>query len=293
MALQKQHYNNLKAYLATSPPRGANARRGRVVLQHAGLVGKAASPHKPLGLRTRPLPHRQTTFCLSPKCWGQVEILPQLLRLEPPTTSNLQNFVVQFPILQSDSSIDICSLSRHRQTQHLPHLGKFIGNFSYPRLKFIGCHSGSLLSHHNALLSVGHSPQATPHSNYYISQLTPPSGEVLSILKSRCHKLSNAYGLTLVTPSLCGWEVFLTHKALIHTRITSALSPMTPQVSGVTPGVPLVPMMSRAILMERCMIVDYHLKCIYNHYSNKFPMLSIGSHKVIHILKLSPKSQNL
>jgi hypothetical protein len=50
---------------------------------HTGLairprVGSATPPHpyKPLGLLAGPLPHRQETFCLSTKSWGQVDIFP-------------------------------------------------------------------------------------------------------------------------------------------------------------------------------------------------------------------------
>jgi hypothetical protein len=40
--------------------------------------GEATPPHpyKPLGLLAGPLPHRQETFCLSTKTWGQVDIFP-------------------------------------------------------------------------------------------------------------------------------------------------------------------------------------------------------------------------
>ena len=60
----------------------------------------------------------------------------------------------------------------------------------------------------------------------------------LSIIECRCHKLLIAHGLTLVTPRLSGWEVFSTPGAPTHTRITWALSPMVPQVPGVTAGPP-------------------------------------------------------
>ena len=33
-------------------------------------------PYKPLGLLAGSLPHRQETFCLSTKSWGQVDIIP-------------------------------------------------------------------------------------------------------------------------------------------------------------------------------------------------------------------------
>ena len=63
----------------------------------------------------------------------------------------------------------------------------------------------------------------------------------MSILESPRHELRIAYGLTLVHPSLRGWEAFPTPGALAHTRITWALSPTAPQVPGVTPGSPLCP----------------------------------------------------
>ena len=63
----------------------------------------------------------------------------------------------------------------------------------------------------------------------------------LSILESLRHKLPIAHGLTLMTPRLRGWEAFSTPGALTHTSITWALSPMAPQVPGVTPRSPLCP----------------------------------------------------
>ena len=64
---------------------------------------------------------------------------------------------------------------------------------------------------------------------------------VLSILESTRHKLRIAYGLTLVTPSLRGWEAFPTLGALIHIMIVWALSPTALQVSGVNLGSSLCP----------------------------------------------------
>ena len=84
----------------------------------------------------------------------------------------------------------------------------------------------------------GHCPRTMPHSNCHITQLTPPIEVFLSILESACHKLCIAHGLTLVTPSLCGWEAFPMPKARTHTRITWALSTTAPQVMGVTLGCP-------------------------------------------------------
>ena len=62
----------------------------------------------------------------------------------------------------------------------------------------------------------------------------------LSILEFARHEQRIAHG-PLMTPSLRGWEVFPTHGALAHTRITWALPPPAPQVSGVIPGSPLCP----------------------------------------------------
>jgi hypothetical protein len=61
----------------------------------------------------------------------------------------------------------------------------------------------------------------------------------LSILESSRHELRIAHGLSVMTPSLRGWEAFPTPGALTHTRITWAFSPPAPQVPGVTPGSPL------------------------------------------------------
>jgi hypothetical protein len=57
------------------PPHWANAYGGLAVQPR---VGEATPPHpyKRLGLLAGPLPHRQETFCLSTKNWGQVDIFP-------------------------------------------------------------------------------------------------------------------------------------------------------------------------------------------------------------------------
>ena len=57
------------------PSHWVNAHEGRVVRPR---VGSATShhPYKPLGLLAGSLPHRQETFCLSSKSWGQVNISP-------------------------------------------------------------------------------------------------------------------------------------------------------------------------------------------------------------------------
>ena len=60
-------------YKATMPSHWANAHRGHAIQPP---VDEATSPHpyQPLGLLTRPLPHRQESFCFSTKSWGQVDI---------------------------------------------------------------------------------------------------------------------------------------------------------------------------------------------------------------------------
>jgi len=52
--------------------------------------------------------------------------------------------------------------------------------------------------------------------------------------------------------STCGWEAFPTPGALTHIRITWVFSPSAPQSPECHSGVPLVPMVFRAFLMERC-----------------------------------------
>ena len=49
-----------------------------------------------------------------------------------------------------------------------------------------------------------------PHSNCHISKLTVPIEVLLNILESSRHDLRITHGFTLMTPSFCGWEVFLT-----------------------------------------------------------------------------------
>src|ERR1700738_3418976 len=87
----------------------------------------------------------------------------------------------------------------------------------------------------------GRCPGTAPHSNGHNSELTPPIEVILSILELPRHELRIADGLTLMPPSLRGWEAFPTPGALTHTRITWALSPTVPRVPGVTPGSPLCP----------------------------------------------------
>ena len=80
-----------------------------------------------------------------------------------------------------------------------------------------------------------------PHSNCHISYLTLPIGKFLIILECGRHKLYIAHGITLVTSTLQGWEVFSMPGTLTYNRITLALSPMAAQVPDVTPGSPLGP----------------------------------------------------
>jgi hypothetical protein len=66
------------------PSHWANAHEGLAVRPR---VGEATPPYpyKPLGLLAGPLPHRQETFCLSTKSWGQVDIFLYPLGLEAPS----------------------------------------------------------------------------------------------------------------------------------------------------------------------------------------------------------------
>lgn len=59
-------------------------------------------------------------------------------------------------------------------------------------------------------------------------KLILPIEMFLSILEFSRHKLRIAHGLTLVSPSLCGWETFPMPRALTHTRITWAPSLTVP-----------------------------------------------------------------
>ena len=83
-------------------------------------------------------------------------------------------------------------------------------------------------------------------------RLTPLIEVFLSILESSRHELRITHGLIFMTPSLRGWETFPTPGALTHTRITWAFSPSGATSLGCHSGVPLVHMMFRASLLERC-----------------------------------------
>ena len=87
----------------------------------------------------------------------------------------------------------------------------------------------------------GHCSGIVPHSNYHIYWFTPLIEVFLSILESSRHELGISYSLTLVTPSLRGWEAFPTPGVLTHITITRAFSPMAPQVTCITMGTPLCP----------------------------------------------------
>ena len=86
-------------------------------------------------------------------------------------------------------------------------------------------------------------PKITPRHccTKALSQDSAPIEVILSILESPRHELRIADGVTLVHPSLHGWEAFPTPGALAQTKITWALSPTAPQVLGVTPGSFLCP----------------------------------------------------
>ena len=96
-------------YQATMPPHWANAHGGLAVQPQ---VGEARPPHsyKPLILLAEPLPHRQETFCLSTKSWGQVD---------------LHNFYVQCLNLTNNHSIVIYMSRRCQWTPHLPHPSRY------------------------------------------------------------------------------------------------------------------------------------------------------------------------
>ena len=91
------------------------------------------------------------------------------------------------------------------------------------------------------IIVLGRCPQATLHLSCHISYVTPPIGKFLSILEFGRHKLFNAHGLTLMTSSLCGWEVFPMPGAFTHTKTTWPLLSMVPQFLGVIPGFLLYP----------------------------------------------------
>ena len=95
-------------------------------------------------------------------------------------------------------------------------------------LAVMGSISKSLLSQGVAL--------GSPPYVCHISQLTPPIEVILSIVVFEHHELFIAHGLTLVTPTLRGWEAFSILGALTHTRITQALSQMATQISSGTLG---------------------------------------------------------
>ena len=127
---------------------------------------------------------------------------------------------------QASIASNIYSLRRCRWTPHLPHLTKYWGTYGCWNLGSPRCHS-------EVTVVPGHCPTQiaiSPSSQLWLKVF-------LDILESRCHKLPNAHGLTLVTLSLCGWTVFPMLAALTHSRIIIwALPPMAVQVLGVTSG---------------------------------------------------------
>ena len=129
-------------------------------------------------------------------------------------------------MLTSNHSIIIYVSRRYQWTPQLPHLAKYLESYTCSNLSSLGSHS-------LAIAAAGRPTQIAISPSSHLKSL--------SILEFTCHKLLIADGLTLVPPSLRGWEVFPTPGTLTHTRITWALSPMVPQVLGVTPGSPLCP----------------------------------------------------
>jgi hypothetical protein len=148
-------------------------------------------------------------------------------------------------MLSSDHSIVIYALCRCQWTPHLLHFGNYWGIYGYSNLGSFGSHSWSLLSQDIALLKL---PYLLAHTFDW---------GLLEHLELIRHKLLIAHGLNLVTPSLCGCEVFSTPEALTHTRITLALSPMVPQVLDVTPGSPFFPKCFKHLLMKMCATLSY------------------------------------
>ena len=105
-----------------------------------------------------------------------------------------------------------------------------------PSFRTNGRHSlGCAVPHHNTHRA-GHCPLAVPYSKPHNFLSTPPIEVFLGILESRCYEPSNALGLILVTSVSMGGRCSQRPGALTHTRISSALSPMVPQVLGVNLG---------------------------------------------------------
>ena len=113
-------------------------------------------------------------------------------------------------------------------------------------------HSLGFAVPHHSTLNTRHCPQVLSHSKPHNFLLTPSIEVFLSILESRRHEPPNALGLTLVSPSPCGWEVFSTPRG--HHPHYYHLGPLTNGTTspGSHSGVPFVPMVLRALLKERC-----------------------------------------
>jgi hypothetical protein len=201
-----------------------------VVVHWVGSVGNDTSPiyaFRTLGMGPF---HRQVHFVSLLKLGAKYTFFLSYWGWSPPPTSNLHNFVVWSLFLLNDQSIDIYFWCKCQRTPHLSILRKCWENYGCYNLESLGCHSRSLLFHHNAPYSVGRCPH-----------LIPSIKKLLNFMKFWHHKLYNVGGLTLVTCSIHGWETFSTPRALTHIRIIWPLSPMAPQVPHVTVMSPLCP----------------------------------------------------
>ena len=127
-----------------------------------------------------------------------------------PAASNGHNFVGWAPNILSDQSIGIYCLCRCRWTPHVLHLSKYSLSYAPPKSRdsraslFVVCCPSPQHSQSWAMFL------GSAHSKYHNFLPTPLIEVFLGILESQCHEPSNAQGLTLVTPSLHGWEAFPT-----------------------------------------------------------------------------------
>ena len=174
-----------------------------------------------------PYPTVKYCFCPSAKSWGQVATF-YLSRWDwkPPMASYLHNFHIGYWI----STIN--HLRRCPWTPHFPHAAYIKEIMPDWTVAFLGATPKSLLIQGVVLRQRPTQNAISPSSHLRLRYSW-------ANLESGCHKLRITYGLSLVTLSLHGQVVFPKLGALIHTRITWAPSPTTPQVPSVTSGSPL------------------------------------------------------